>query len=229
MASSCPDCGSEVEYTDREVRLRTGTCGACGHEFTFVAGTAIALGATPPTGGTSAGEDAAPVPGGPECADCGTPLAFRARSDGSLEAACEECETTTLFVPSAGREERRPPRGRPARDDRDSGMGPRSRPCRQCGAPLRFSTNDEGSLVGECDSCGNKFVLPPRDFRGGGRSDDRRSGRPGGGRYGPPRGRPSYGRGSGGYNRRPKSYGRDRRGSDDEDGDQRRRRRRDSE
>jgi hypothetical protein len=232
MASSCPDCGSAVEYTDREVRLRTGTCAACSHEFTFVAGTTIEIGEPLKPGETpSRGAPAAPAVPGPECADCGTPLVFRARSDGSLEASCEECESTTLFVPSSQAEERRPSRGRPPREDRESSMGPglRGRPCRQCGAPLRFTTNDEGSLVGECDSCGNKFTLPPREFSGGGRSSDRRPGRPGGSRYGPPRGRPSYNRGPGGYNRRPRPYGRDRRESDDDDEDNRRRRRRSSE
>jgi DNA-directed RNA polymerase subunit RPC12/RpoP len=241
MASSCPDCGSAVEYTDREVRLRTGTCAACGHEFTFVVGTAIEIGEVPgPSEAVASGEAATSAVPGPECADCGTTLVFRARPDGSLEASCEECESTTLFVPSSPgaergspgfpTEERRPSRGRPPREDRDSSMGPRGRPCRQCGAPLRFTTNDEGSLVGECDSCGNKFILPPREFSGGrGRPSDRGPSRSGGGRYGPPRGRPSYNRGPGGYNRRPRPYGRDRGDSDDDDGDKRRRRRRDSE
>jgi hypothetical protein len=226
MANSCPDCGSTVEYADREVLLRTGTCASCGHAFTFVAGSALEVGspvvATPP----AVGETPAPAEGGPECAECGTPLIFRARSDGSIEANCEECESTTVFVPSTPDERRPAPRERPMREEREAPSGPRGRPCRQCGAPLRFTTNDEGLLVGECDSCGNKFTLPPRDASDRGRSGDRGGGRPGGRRFGPPRGRPSWGRGTGGPGRGPRTYGRDRRDGDDDDRETRPRRRR---
>jgi DNA-directed RNA polymerase subunit RPC12/RpoP len=188
MTSSCPDCGEEVEFAEREVHLRTGTCAACGHEFTLVAGAQMTV---PEATGAPRGpeaEAATPRPeGGPECADCGRPLRFEAHPDGSLEARCDECETSAMFVPQS--EERPAPS---ERAERRFSRGPpgetRSRPCRQCGAPLRFSTNEEGLLVGECESCGNRFTLPPR--AGGGRgAPPFSSGRPGGGRYGPPRGR----------------------------------------
>ncbi len=228
MANTCPDCGEAIELTDREVRLRTGTCGACHHEFTLVAGAALPIPEGAAVGGVIPSA-AAPEPpeGGPECADCGGPLLFRARSDGSLEARCDECETTAIYVvrgaPSEERTERRP---RAPSFDRDAGGGlPRGRPCRQCGAPLRFTTNDEGSLVGECDACGNRFTLPPRSDSPRGPPRYGGGGRPGGRRFGPPRGRPSYG---GSPRGGPRRYGRDREGSD-EGSDQRRRRRRSDE
>ncbi len=230
MTSTCPDCGEAIEYTDRSVRLRTGSCGACKHEFTFVEGIALSVpGAAEMPSGAAAAEAAAPPEGTPECAECGQPLAFRAQSDGSIEARCDECETTAVYVAQGGEEEaeERParggPRGRPrgGPEDRES---PRSRPCRQCGAPLRFTTNEEGSLVGECDACGNRFVLPPRrDFGpGGGRFGPGGRSRTGG-RYGPPRSGSSWGRSGG----RPERGGRGRAGGyGSRDGDDRRRRRR---
>ena len=102
-------------------------------------------------------------------------------------------------------------------------MGPRSRPCRQCGAPLRFTTNEEGLLVGECEACGNRFTLPPRTEGGrreGGFGRDDRGSR--GRRFGPPSGRSKGGRS---YAPRGRSF---RRYDSDEaprDRDRRRRRR----
>jgi len=132
--------------------------------------------------------------GGPECEECGSLLAFREGKNGSLDAVCADCGTTTVYVPqrAPGRPEmvfeppergrERPERGR-ERPERFDGGAPRGRPCRKCGAPLRFSTGDDGNLVGECDSCGNRFTLPPRADGGGG----------GGGGWGS-RGAPRYGR-----------------------------------
>ena len=158
-----------MEFERHDVHLRTGVCPACAKEFAFVEGATVSsrLGA-PPAGGTTVtddeGEAIAPVPGGPECEECGSPLAFRGGHRGSIEATCDECETTTVYVP-------KPEHPRPERDRRSRFVeeGPRSRPCRQCGAPLRFSTGDDGLLVGECESCGNRFTLPPRADRGQGR------------------------------------------------------------
>ena len=170
-----------MEFEQHDVRLRTGVCPTCAKEFAFVEGTAVSsrLG-TPPVeaedetveGGER--ETRAPVPGGPECAECGTPLTFREGPRGSVEATCDECETTTVYVPKP--EHARAERGRPKRFDEEA---PRGRPCRRCGAPLRFSTGEDGLLVGECESCGNRFTLPPRPQRGpsGGFGGPRRYGR----------------------------------------------------
>ncbi len=203
MADACPDCGSEVTYEVRTARVRSGTCGACHHAFAIVDGAETFL----PAGAPSATPEGVVVPGdGPECDECGGPLTIRATLDGGLEASCPECETRSVFVPAeaAGRSppepSERPRAPRSDRPGRDFGRPP-ARPCRECGGPLRFSTDDEGRVVGECASCGNRFVLPPR-------RDDARRGpprfvpRPGGGyspryprdRAGPPgRGKPRYG------------------------------------
>ena len=229
MPNSCPDCGAEIEYSEREVRLRTGHCGACGHEFTFVAGAALPL-PEPAEPGSGADADAgadtgAPAASGLECEECGTPLTLRARRDGSLEARCEECESTTIYVPRSAAEGE-PREGRPSRGYPPGGEGPRSRPCRQCGAPLRFSTNEEGLLVGECDACGNRFTLPPRTdrARGGPRfpRDDR-----GRGRWRErSQERPSWGGRSRGGGSRSRRFGEDDRGAADPR-ERRRRKRRD--
>jgi predicted RNA-binding Zn-ribbon protein involved in translation (DUF1610 family) len=237
MAHACPECGHEVEYRDAEVRLLTGTCTGCGKSLTVVAGAEVAAGA-PAEGAAPAG--AAPSADAPRCAECDTPLIVRTAGPTSLEAECPQCATTLTFVQPGDAEDDeddadeeedddeatpapapRAPRYDRPRDDRPRGPRgpdrgfdrPPARPCRQCGAPLRFSTNPRGEVVGECDACGNRFTLPPRrdegGFRGGGKGPPR--GRYGSGdRRGPPRGRP--------YGRPPPRYG-------DRDDDRRKRRR----
>jgi len=222
-----------MEFEEREVHLRTGTCPSCAKEFAFVEGSTVSRLA--PSGSDTAEpseESSAALErtaGGPECETCGAPLAFREGSGGSLEVVCADCETTTIFVPqrAAGRPERF--RERAPRSD-DSGP-PRGRPCRKCGAPLRFSTGEDGNLVGECESCGNRFTLPPRD----GVSRDGPRGRKGPPRYGRrdfrsgPGGRPPYR--NRGNDRGPRPYRRSDRGGaprfEDDDEGRRKRRRRD--
>ena len=218
-----------MELEQREVRLRTGVCPACAKEFAFVEGATVSsrFKALPSTPGEEdeaeegAGES---VEGGPECDECGSPLLFREGHHGSLEVICPDCETTTVFVPKG--EPPPPPRGGPPRFEE---QGPRGRPCRKCGAPLRFSTGEDGLLVGECESCGNRFTLPPRADRGG--RDARYGGAP---RYGRREfrrgagGRPPY-PGRGGNNRGDRPFRRsDRRGPPRDDGGDRRRKRRPS-
>jgi DNA-directed RNA polymerase subunit M/transcription elongation factor TFIIS len=212
MPNNCPQCGSAMEYEVHEVRLRTGTCPACSKEFALVEGETVAsrLGSAPPSSGaedeegTEAGEGAATVEG-PECEECGSPLSFHEGPRGTLEVRCDECETVAVFVPQT----EAPSRGRPRADREGPGretdsFAPRGgRPCRKCGNPIQLSTGEDGVVVGECTSCGNRFTLPPRrDGPGGGRRFDRRPrddrsdfrrgpGARGGGRYpGPRRGPP---------------------------------------
>jgi phage FluMu protein Com len=230
MARSCPDCGHDVEYAEADARILTATCEGCGKALTVVAGIEL----TPGTGAAAAAAPAAPSPDGPRCEECDTVLIVRSGAAGSLEAECPECETTLTFVrPSEteGDDDERPsapaprpaPRGdfrrAPRRDDSNFDRAP-ARPCRQCGAPLRFSTGPDGGVVGECDACGNRFSLPPRREGGGFRDGPRNRG--------PPRGR--YG-GSGGRDGPPRRpYGRPptrSRPRDDDDDSRRRRRRRD--
>ncbi len=218
--------------------MLTGTCADCHRVTTLVEGP-LPLGTAAPAGGEEVPGAESPSPGavGPECAECGSPLTIAAREDGMLTVSCSECETITTFVPE-GSAPPPPPRERSDRYDRprrreDAGEreGPPARPCRQCGAPLKFTTNDEGVLTGECAACGNRFTLPPRRDSGFGRD------RGGGGRYesrGPPRygrrpggysgggsgGRPRYGGSSGGYPRRDESSERD---SSDDDARRKRR------
>ena len=223
MPSSCPDCGAEMEFAEQEVRLRTGRCGACGHDFALLEGAALP---TPLPGGTGGATPAAEAEITlPECAECGSPLALRTRRDGSIEARCDECEASTIYVPRGKAEEEegaRPRRFAP------SGPGvPRGRPCRQCGAPLRFTTNEEGLLVGECDACGNRFTLPPREGRGGEGRRFSRGGGPRGRPYGDRRGRPRWGGPPRGEGRRARGNRSD--SFDADEGDRRPRRRRRSE
>jgi len=221
MTNSCPECGTSMEFEDHEVRLKTGVCPSCSKEFAFVQGTSVAARMAAPPGGESAEEGAAAiVPGeGPECEECGSPLQIREGRAGSLKVVCPECETTTTFVPQRERPREGRERGRPEGSDAEP---PRGRPCRQCGAPLRFSTGEDGMLVGECDACGNRFTLPPR------------TGGPGGGRGfrgGPSYGRRDYRSNGGGGGRFPSRGGRpfrsdDRRGRPRDDDDRRPKRRR---
>jgi ssDNA-binding Zn-finger/Zn-ribbon topoisomerase 1/predicted RNA-binding Zn-ribbon protein involved in translation (DUF1610 family) len=179
MTSPCPSCGVEMEFSERAVVLRTGSCPSCGKEFAFVEGATLA-GHLPRieemVPATAVGAPAVVAEGAPECEECGAPLEFRAGRHGEILAICEDCETTRVLRPEGtpGEERPRRPAGRPR--ESDSREGPRARPCRRCGAPLRFSTQDDGQVVGECDSCGNRFTLPPRSE--GGRREFRRGSGP---------------------------------------------------
>lgn len=217
-----------MEFSERAVSLRTGTCPACQKEFAFVEGSTLShhlapapesSGATPVGAPIEVAEDA------PECDECGSVLTFRAGRGGSVLAVCGECETTTVLRPESAEAEPEPERRREPRREFSEGAAPRGRPCRKCGAPLRFTTGDDGLLVGECDSCGNRFTLPARTGEG------RRE-------YGS-RDRPSYGRGGFRSSRGPRPPyrdrgpggsrpfgGSDRRGRPPGDDDDRRRRRR---
>ena len=218
-----------MDFEPREIRLRVGTCPSCSKEFAFLEGSEVPSRSSPPAPQAGAAEQESEESEeteveGPECDECGSPLSVREGKAGTLEVSCSECETTTVYIPK--RESGRPGRAEESRG-RFSSEGPRSRPCRQCGAPLRFSTGDDGSIVGECDSCGNRFTLPPRSDRG--RNGGGFRGRPGSGgrdyRSGP-RGRPYY-RGGGGDRAGPSYRRRDRRGPPRDDDDRRKRRRRD--
>lgn len=185
-----------MDFEEHEVRLRTGTCPSCAKEFAFVEGATVSsrlgsppsLDASPSEGEPEADERAF---SGLECDECGSPLSLQAGDQGSLVVTCEECDTTKIFVPKTeGARHGREPAPRSEEGP------PRGRPCRRCGAPLRFSTGEDGLLVGECASCGNRFTLPPRPDRGGGGRGYGRS--PRGDQQGFPRGprdRARYGRG----------------------------------
>jgi len=236
MSTNCPDCGTTMEFEARDVHLRTGVCPSCAKEFAFLEGSTVAsrLGALPSVAGSEAeGEsDQGSAAGieGFECAECGSPLSVRGGRSGTLEVSCEECDVTTVFVPQpeGGRADR-VPRGREGPRKSFDTDSPRGRPCRKCGNPVRISTREDGVVVGECESCGNRFTLPPRSRDGGGGGRFDRGSRYGRSDYrrGPGRGRPYAGR----RDDRGGSYGRPERreGSDRYEGKPRRRRRRDSE
>jgi len=234
VSTNCPSCGSEMEFTERAVVLRTGTCPSCAKEFAYVEGTTL-TGHLPEVGdepaATSVGAPVVVAEDAPECAECGAPLSFRAGRGGAVLAICSDCETTTVLRPEGETGEERPRADRRAPRSFAPEGGPRSRPCRRCGAPLRFENDEDGNLVGVCDACGNRFTLPPRDGPGGPGRGDRRPGRPpygrpkyGGGRYSSRGGsRPYYSdRGAG----RSRSGPARRRGPSEGDEDDRRRRRR---
>ncbi len=224
---SCPHCGSEVSFAVEEARVLTGTCPSCQKVTTLFEGP-VPLG--------SAGPEAAPGEAaekgedtGLECSECGGSLTIEPSPDGSIEVACTECETVARYVPEERGSPRGPseegPRSRPGRDRERASPGPRSRPCRQCGAPLTFTTDENGQLTGECASCGNRFTLPPRTdgYGGGNRGPPRRYGSRPGPRYG---GRSGGWSSGGGYRPRSGDDRRRDRGSDDDRDDRSRRRRR---
>ncbi len=239
MTRTCPDCGTAMEYDARTTTVLTGTCGGCGHELTV-----LQAGSMPsPEGGApaaeSAGEGATETSrswktasqalAGPPCQACGASLTFRSSGGSGIEATCTGCGAVSSYVPAGMAPRESPRRGAPrAERSDDSGPGFRSsnaRPCRECGGPLRFSTAPDGTISGECGSCGNRFTLPPRrEFDGG-----RGGGGGGGGRRfeqrGPPRGKFGGRGGSRPYSRPPGGGYRRREGSDDGDGDERPRRR----
>lgn len=239
MSGSCPDCGADVEFTSRPAQLRTGACSACGHAFAlFEDPTGTSPGAVSGLIAASAPAAAPPAPaeataGAIPCPQCEGPLTLSARGEGRIVGVCADCEVETVFTIEAGEEEAeetRPRRAPPSRPrftpgGPDRGEAPRSRPCRECGAPLRFSTNPDGTVQGECTSCGNRFTLPPRTYDRGGGGGFR-------GRFGPRGGSDRGGgfqRGSGGrFGRGPPAFARRRpsREGDGEDQDDRRRRRR---
>jgi len=230
MSNVCPDCASPIELTVAPAELLSGTCASCGHSVTVVRGPSF----SPSAGGAPApGGEGAPAPPGVNlaCPECEAPLEIVGGEGRRIETVCSDCEARFFFAiarPESDDSER-PRRGRSdaARDDRP----PRTegRPCRECGGRLRFSTAEDGGVVGECESCGNRFTLPPRtDRRGGGGGY---GGGFGGGRRYPPRapgrtwrpGRPDRaGRGPGAGDRRAPRYSRSR----DTDGDDERPRRR---
>lgn len=253
MSSTCPDCGSDVDFHARAARVLNGKCPDCGGTFTIVQEVDASAGPVPTDGSTPTAEGGA-TPGTPAvpilnatCGVCGGSLSLQGVGEGKLEAACASCNTQLTYVlegnePDAESSESEPeaPRRYPPRprEDRgrgreDSGFGggaPRARPCRECGGVLRFSTGEDGNVTGECTACGNRFTLPPRrDGPGGGRPPYPR--RPGGG-FSSRSARPGgYSRGGGrGGSFRPRTgpptfRRRFPRGDDDEEDSDRRRRR----
>lgn len=225
MADTCPACGAEMEYSERAVTLRTGTCPSCAKAFAFVEGSTLSDHLPAPgesSGATLVGAPVEVAEDAPECDECGSALAFRTGRNGAILGVCSECETTTVYRPASESATEERERRAPRAEFQGPG-GPRSRPCRKCGAPLRFSTTDDGLLVGECDACGNRFTLPPRESsdrpRGySGRPQFNRSGYRPGGRRGT-----NY-RSSGRSGGRPYG-GSDRRGPPSDDDSRRRRRR----
>jgi LSD1 subclass zinc finger protein len=206
--STCPGCGAEVTYAVQEARVLTGTCPDCARVTTLIEG-ALSVGTPAADSGESGVSKGAPetASAGPECAECGSTLSVAALPDGAIEVSCAECETVTKFVPEirgspSGRRDRGEPDERPARRGGfpDSAAGRNARPCRQCGAPLTFTTDSDGRLTGECNACGNRFTLPPR------RDDAGSRGPRGPGRYSSRSFRP-YGRGGGGWSSGGRSTG----------------------
>ncbi|MDE1820656.1 MAG: hypothetical protein KGJ23_01220 [Euryarchaeota archaeon] len=154
------------------------------------------------------GGDEAPTRG---CRACGSALSFAENDEGVVIGSCSECGKSFAFVLEAPRGPRREGRGRFGGGGRPSfgrgGGGGRGAPmrakgCRQCGAPLEFSANEDGSVTGKCTSCDNQFTLPPReggrDGGGGGGYGRGRGGGGGGGRYSRGGGGGRFGGGGGG-------------------------------
>jgi hypothetical protein len=182
MTSSCPGCGAEATFAARPAVILEGTCASCGKTSLVI------------EEGVATGGEATPVaaPTALECSECDGALSLQRSADGGLETRCAGCGAVARYAVESDRprERRFTPRYAPGGGDegRERPDRPASRPCRECGGPLRFSTAPDGMTVGECGSCGNRFTLPPRPYgrNGGGPPSDRRFGRS----FPPGRGRP---------------------------------------
>ncbi len=225
-----------MEFEAHPASILLGTCADCGHAFTLVEGIATPA---PRTGATASAPSAAGAESAgevgdedrPTCEACGSTLMFRERGDAGIQSICPGCHATENYVAASARP---PPRERFERPQRFEGRGerfeaPRTRPCRECGGPLSFSTNPDGTVEGVCQACGNRFTLPPR--RDDGRPSDGRRGprfdRGGPSRYGRKpsfdrRGPPGQGRGFQRYPRRARPASSE--GGDEGPTDRRRRR-----
>jgi hypothetical protein len=220
MEKSCPECGAPVDFVPTAAQMQSGTCSGCQHTILILAagGPPLVAPALPPEEGSAASGPSIEV----KCPECGTATELSLKGRGAIAAECDVCDQTFVFrlqktdaEPETERPERPAFRPRPRDDDRGDdrrGGADRARPCRECGGPLRFETNEDGGVTGICDSCGNRFTLPRRTDGGG------RGGSRGFSSYG--RGRPGGFRSGGG---RPPSRG----GFGDRRGPPRRRERRD--
>jgi hypothetical protein len=245
MAKSCPQCNADVVYTAHPGTILLGHCDACGESLTLLSGSPAIIDPNAPVveatphgrkhGGKTAPEAAPSI----ECPSCDGPLSVRWNPDNNLETTCPSCNLTVTYMAEGSPGFRPPmveaPRARQWRGgDRtasDRGAPPAertARPCRQCGAPLRFSTSPDGTVQGECTACGNRFSMAPRPDgpRGGGGRGGPRSfgGPPRRGGFGGGRG---FSRGGPPGARRFSPRGPPRRDddNDDDDGGDRRRRR----
>ncbi len=186
MSSTCPGCGAPVEYATRTARVLTAACGACGHGFTIwdqSTPAGVDTGEEGTATSTPGTENPSPVGSTPpplvQCATCGASITLQVEADGRLQGSCPGCAAQVIYVregsPGSVPSPPRTSRGEPRRF-RSQGpafSSPTARPCRECGGPLRFSTQPDGTIAGECGSCGNRFSLPARRESYGGRSDRR--------------------------------------------------------
>ncbi len=210
MKTPCPDCGGDIDLAEQPVRLMRGTCAACGHPLSLLTNELLPPGAETSTGrgapaeeGEEEGPSLTPALELP-CSECGGALTLAAGPGSRLTATCAQCDSQFVYAlqteEAEAPEERRPMR-EPGRGRSFERAGPPARPCRQCGEPLTFSTNPDGTVTGSCASCGNTFTLPPR------RTPSWEGGR-GGGRFGGGRGFRGRPQGRGGWSPSP---GRERR------------------
>ena len=172
MPNNCPDCGATVEFNAATARVLHGDCSGCGHAFTILEG----LPAIPDAriAATGAAEESS-APAGPACSSCGESMVIRAASDTTLDAVCSGCGSHFSYslatAPVERGAPRRPRRFEPITEERGGfdRERPPSRPCRECGGALQFSTGPDGMVTGECAQCGNRFTfsLGAREENGG--------------------------------------------------------------
>ena len=163
MSHPCPECGAAAGFEDGTARVLHGTCEGCGKTFTILQDVSLPIASAP---AVAPGEPSSGSAVGPPCGECGGALVLKSISATSFEVSCPSCETRHVYVRET-ESFRRPPRepARPARPrsgDRPFFAPPNARPCRECGGVLQFSTGEDGTISGECTSCGNRFNLPPR-------------------------------------------------------------------
>ncbi|MHB8351543.1 MAG: hypothetical protein ACYDFT_02460 [Thermoplasmata archaeon] len=205
MTETCSGCGAEVEFEIRGAEVRRATCAGCSQVTEVLK--ILPFGQSAPEVAAPATPSATPAAFTISCPECEGRMTLRIAGPDLLEAKCGSCEAMAAFARQGDEEEdeeddapaapkrpwSRPPSGGGGGFRSDA---PRARPCRECGGDLRFATQPDGMVRGECSSCGNSFVLPPRarDGEGRGRPPGRgfdRDSRPrygGGGGFDPRRG-----------------------------------------
>src|SRR5262252_4125622 len=88
MPEHCPACGAAVAYASENGPVATGTCAACGSEFTVISGVSARLPAADADSDEETdGEAAVGVP----CDVCGETVAVALADDRSLRTHCPGC------------------------------------------------------------------------------------------------------------------------------------------
>ncbi|MGI0052885.1 MAG: hypothetical protein ACREC5_04450, partial [Thermoplasmata archaeon] len=153
MTDTCAGCGASVDFESRPAEVRRATCPACGQGTEVIR--LLVAGAAPAEGvsGAVPGEVTPPPKFTISCPECEGSMTLRIASPDLLEGKCASCSAIAAFARRMDGEEEEseeePEEAAPARPrawaPRPPSRGfpsdrPPTRPCRECGGELRFST-----------------------------------------------------------------------------------------